>query len=192
MNLLVETAPDYIVVGGEKLKLKTDFQLWVKFILACSKQDQTEIIQVLSDIFEKLPETHLEEFVQKCTKWLYPPEDPNKGGANSESDNRDRRSGNRSGTKAFDFEEDGNIIYCELWQYFPRLMERGISFHEGIELIKILMSNENTNLWHRAFARCGDFSKMTKEQKRYWQKQRAIYSIKLAKNADVDVMCKDF
>ena len=187
MNLLIEAAPDYIVVGGEKLKLKTDFQLWVKFILACSKQNQTEMIQALSNIFEKLPEMHLDEFIQKCIEWLYP-EDSNKGGASSKSDSNDRRNS----PKAFDFEEDGNIIYCELWQYFPHLMERGISFHEGIELIKILMSNENTNLWHRAFARCGDFSKMTKEQKRYWQNQRAIYTIKTGKNADVDVMCKDF
>ena len=39
---------------------------------------------------------------------------------------------------------------------------------------------------HRAFARCGDFSKMSKEQKGvYWQKERAKYAIR-AKQDDID------
>ena len=43
----------------------------------------------------------------------------------------------------------------------------------------------DTMLWHRAFARCGDFSKMSKDQQKYWQQERARWAIKKTQ-ADID------
>lgn len=169
MNLLVNKAPDYITVGGKKLSIKTDFALWISFVISCENNDTDGILKAISDIFEEVPPQQ-DEFISACMEWLFP--DNEKGGKKT------AQKQNAMNRIPFDFEVDGNVIYCELWEYFPHLMERGISFHEGIELIKLLLHNENTMMWHRAFARCGDFSKMDKEQQKYWRQQRAQYRIK--------------
>lgn len=168
MNLLINKAPDYIIVGGEKLSIRTDFSLWVAFIVSCEKSDSDGILAAITNIVGELPPKQ-DEFIQACINWLFP--------KNAESQQSPVQKSIMQQVP-FDFEMDGNVIYCELWEYFPHLMERGISFHEGVELIKILLHNENTIMWHRAFARCGDFSQMNKEQQKYWQKQRALYAVK--------------
>ena len=184
MNLLIEKAPGFITVGGRKIRIDTSFNVWVRFFVAYDKQDEKDMAAILQDIFlDGIPQTNLQETVSACAKWLFP-DDYDKCEGNS--------SENKNGAQAFDFTMDGNIIYCELWEYFPHLMERGITFHEGIQLIKILMSNDNTMLYHRAFARCGDFSKMDKEQKRYWQKERAKWAIAANQSNIDDVLAKAF
>lgn len=177
MNLLISKAPGYIEIGGKKLSIKTDFELWVSFVVSCENNDADGILAAILNIFEELP-TNQEEFIQACINWMFP---------DNEKENKNVTENNNTLFQTpFDFEEDGNVIYCELWEYFPHLMERGISFHEGMELIKLLLHNENTELWHRAFARCGDFSKMDKEQQKYWQKQRAQYRIKKSRISQED------
>lgn len=167
MNLLTEKSPDYIMVGGRKTAIKTDFALWVKFLISCDKGDCFAIAAAVTEIAGEVQANH-GEFITACIKWMFCGEEREK----------DLKKSDTSPRIPFDFDTDGNVIYCELWQYFPELMKKGISFHEGLELIKILLHNENTVLWHRAFARCGDFSKMDKEQQKYWNAQRAIYRIK--------------
>jgi hypothetical protein len=176
MNLLIENAPDFIEVGGKKLTIKTDFNIWVKFLIAIGENNNKMAVDVLNEIFGELP-TDLEmgELVRSIMNWLYQTRDK----ANIKGKNK------TASKTAFDFGIDGNIIFCELWEHFPHLMKQGISFQTGLELIKLLISNENTTMHHRAFARCGDFSKMSKEQKSYWQKERAKYAIG-AKQDDID------
>lgn len=185
MNLLIEKAPDYIVVRGEKIRINTSFDVWVRFFVVCSSDcGESEKINALQNVFvDGIPQTDISETVSQCFKWLLPPDNCKCEGNLSE---------NKNNTQAFDFSMDGSVIYCELWEYFPHLMERGISFHEGMQLIKLLLCNENTMLWHRAFARCGDFSKMDKEQKRYWQKERARWLIRGNQNSIDDVFSKAF
>ena len=168
MNLLIEKAPDYIVVRGKKIKIETSFDVWVRFIVALKQEDEIKIEKAFNDIFGNIPHDNIKEVIQECMNWM-----------SSGDEKKTKESSRTKSTSSapFDFEIDGNVIYCELWEHFPHLMERGITYHEGIELIKLLMHNENTIMWHRAFARCGDFSKMDKERKQYWMKQRAIWVI---------------
>lgn len=84
------------------------------------------------------------------------------------------------------------MIYCELWEHYPNLMQRGISFPEGMELVKLLIANDKTALHHRAFARIGDFSKMDREQKKYWQRERAKYALKMSQKSIDDVFSRGF
>lgn len=167
MNLLTEKSPGYIMVGGRKITINTGFEIWVKLLLACEKNDSVGIFEAITEIYGTVPE-NCEEFVKACIDWMMP---------DKESEKKQQSGSSFSAHIPFDFDTDGSVIYCELWQYFPQLMQKGISFHEGLELIKILLHNEHTVLWHRAFARCGDFSKMDKEQQKYWNSQRAIYRI---------------
>lgn len=174
MNLLIENTPDYIVVRGIKLKIKTDFALWVKFLLAIEESNEDILTDILVEIFGEIPQNIApKELVSAMGSWLFQ--------CNEKADT----GRNNGGKSAFDFNADGNIIFCELWQYFPQLMEKGISFPQGLELIKLLMQNEKTILSHRAFARCGDFSKLSKEQRSYWQKERSKYAIKM-KQEEID------
>lgn len=176
MNLLIETAPDFIEVGGNRLKIKTDFVIWVKFLIGIEQNDDALAVDVLSDIFGEIPvNLDIHELIRAIMEWLYQAQEK----VSIKVDN------NTTSKTAFDFNVDGNIIFCELWEFFPHLMQQGISFQTGLELIKLLISNENTMMYHRAFARCGDFSKMGKEQKIYWQKERAKYAIR-AKQDDID------
>lgn len=166
MNLLIETAPDYIVVRGKKIKINTSFSVWVEFLIMCKSGNEKNAERVLLKIFETIPDEDADSVMLECMKWLFSENESDKGNVEAKT---------TTSSVPFDFEIDGNVIYCELWEYFPHLMERGISYHEGMELIKLLMHNEKTMLWHRAFARTGDFSKMDKEQKNYWQRQKALY-----------------
>lgn len=176
MNLLIENPSDFIEVGGNKLEIKTDFVVWVKFLIAAEQDDKEMTVSVINDIFGKIPtEVDVQELISAINNWLYQAQEK----ANITGEN------NTTSRTAFDFNADGNIIFCELWEYFPHLMQQNISFQAGLELIKLLMSNEKTMMHHRAFARCGDFSKMSKELKMYWQKERAKYAIR-AKQEDVD------
>lgn len=169
MNLLIEKAPGYIVIGGKKERINTSFDIWIKFFIACEKCDGEAMESVIKDIFvDGMPQADIKETAEGCLKWLFPDNKCKNEGGSSE---------NEGGTQAFDFSIDGNVIYCELWEYFPHLMQRGMTFHEGMQAVKLLLCNEDTLLWHRAFARCGDFSKMNKEQKRYWEKERAKYRL---------------
>ena len=52
MNLLFENTPDYIIVGGKKIKIKTDFALWVKFIISCQKNDKEKLYNSICEIFD--------------------------------------------------------------------------------------------------------------------------------------------
>lgn len=163
MNLLTENVPDYITVGDYEFKLKTDFKLWVRYVIASENGDVTELNKALYDIFgnAKIPKKLMEDFIGSIFTWLFPP--------SKEKQNVTKKNKSRT----YDFEADGNIIYSELWQYFPELMSRGLTWHEGMELISLLISNKDTELHHRAFARVGDFSKMSKEEKKYWTQERA-------------------
>lgn len=183
MNLLIEKAPDFITVGGEKIKINTSFNIWVEFFIACNSDNEEKLAEALCKVFvDGIPNTDITETISACLDWLFP------------KDNTKKKAHSKAYTnsKAFDFDMDGNLIYCELWEYFPHLMERGISFHEGMELIALLMSNEKTMLHHRAFARCGDFSKMDKEQKKYWRQERTKWAIPTHKNEIDDVFSKAF
>lgn len=177
MNLLIETTPDYIVVRGKKIKINTSFNVWVEFFIMCKSECQENIEKVMLKIFDIIPEGEADEIIAECMKWLF---------GESKATNKSVTVKTSTTSAPFDFEIDGNVIYCEMWEYFPHLMERGISYHEGMELIKILMHNDKTMLWHRAFARTGDFSKMDKEQKKYWQRQRAIFTIPNATQQSID------
>lgn len=179
MNLLIDTAPNYIVVRGKKININTSFSVWVEFLIACGTGDKEKTKNVMLKIFEKVPNENAEEVITECVRWLFS-ESTSTGTNNKEADK------SPSSPASFDFEIDGNVIYCELWEYFPHLMQRGITYHEGMELIKLLMHNDKTMLWHRAFARTGDFSKMDKEQKKYWQNQRAIFAIPNSSQRNID------
>lgn len=175
MNLLTDNAPDYIEVGGKQYKINTDFVAWVRFLVAIESKEETKVVDALKGVFLTVPNNvNMSDLINAIQNWL------------SLSEERFAASqGNTTSQTAFDFDIDGNIIYCELWEYFPHLMSNGFSFHTGIELIKLLISNDKTMMHHRAFARCGDFSKLSKEQKEYWVKERAKYAIK-AKQEDID------
>lgn len=179
MNLLISNAPDFITVGGNKIKIKTDFVIWVKLLLALERQNKDELAEAFGKIFEEQPTgVSSDELMTAIKEWLFlSGEDTNSGGGETNTANK----------TAFDFGVDGNVIFCELWEYFPHLMERGISFHVGIELIKLLLSNDKTVMYHRAFARCGDFSKLSKEERAYWFRERAKYAIK-ASQQDIDAV----
>lgn len=162
MNLLIDSTPDFITVGGFIYKCDADFKKWVKYIIATESGDADAVNNALHDIFGdiKIPKRLTGEFINAVFAWMFP-----------ESTDNKKTTGQNE--KAYDFEVDGNVIYAELWQYFPNLMQRGISWHEGIELIRLLVNNKNTELHHKAFARVGNFSNMSKDERKYWNEERA-------------------
>lgn len=165
MNLLCEKAPDFLVIGGEKIKIKTDFFVWVKFLTAFETNDVFKLENALVEIFGKAPDIKNFDFILQAMKdWL-----------NLTDENYFK--GGKKGAPCLSFFYDGNLIYAELWKYFPDMMKRGITYHEGTELLNLILCDDKTMLWHRAFARSGDFSKLDKEQKTFWEKERIKYRL---------------
>lgn len=167
MNLLVNSDPEYITVKGIQIPIKTDFELWVSLLIAADNNDLKMLQEAVGGILGGIPSPKYQlDVISAMLAWV--------SGQEKGTDDGEKAS---SGATALDFEIDGSVIYCELWQHFPHLMEKGISYHEGIELIKLLIHDENTMLWHRVFARCGNFSKMTTDERAYWNKERGRYAI---------------
>jgi hypothetical protein len=183
MNLLLDDVPQHIYVGGVQIRIRTDFFLWVRFLTFLDKQKNEKAINALTQILiDEPPQGKPNELIFALKHWA------------DLSLKSEKKPSNHTtkGSVAFDFEEDGNIIYCELWEHFPALMKKGISFHEGIQMISILIGNQDTELHHRAFARCGDFSKLSKDMKKYWQEERAKYAIKMKQEDIDDIFSKAF
>lgn len=100
MSILTEQLPDCIECGGEKIPIKTDFRIWLKFTNMMSGEMNAEkIADILKLVFiHKLPPT-LEIAMQKLVEFYC-------GG--------DERHDNSSGTskkRLYDFEYDANAIY---------------------------------------------------------------------------------
>lgn len=161
MNLLYEHAPEYVVVRGRKIPVRTEFGAWVR--LLCADKPE-EIAAAVDGIFcNALPDDVTgDEVAQAIVGWLL---------CGTEPERAERRGGGRA-KRAYDFREDGNVIFCELWEHFPTLMQKGIDFHTGRELVNMLICTEGTSMHHRAFARCGDFSGLDKERRKYWAAER--------------------
>ena len=165
MNLLCENAPDFLTVGGEKLKINTDFFVWIRFLTAFETNDVLRLENSLVEIFGKIPDTSsFDEIISAMRDWL------------NLTDEKAFKTG-QACVPCLSFCYDGNLIYAELWKYFPDMMKRGLTYQEGIELVNLILCDDKTMLWHRAFARSGDFSQFPKEQKRYWEKERAKYKL---------------
>ena len=77
MNLLVEKAPDYIIVGGDKIKINTSFDIWINFMIHLdNKEDEKALNVLLTEIFiDGCPNTDLTETVKACFVWMFPPDD---------------------------------------------------------------------------------------------------------------------
>lgn len=178
MNLIFDKAPDFITVGGIKITLLTDFQIWVRFILAVESKNSAEVERTFLEIFGGAPNPeYWQEFISGIEEWLSIP-----------LSNANEKGGGRRNKPCFDFEADSTVIYTEFKKYFDIDLQRDkISYHHGLALIECLLSDESTMLWHRAFARCGNFSKMDKKQREFWQKERRKYTLKKSFESQEDL-----
>lgn len=182
MNLLTDKTPDFLIVGGEKINIKTDFFVWVRFLISFEKNDIEAVERSFVEIFGGVPnKSAYADIINAIYEWL------------NLADESYFKSGKKN-AECISFQYDGNVIYAEMWKYFPHMMKKGITYQEGMELINLLLGDEKTNLWHRAYARSGDFSKLDKEQKKYWEKERIKYRLPLKnkqENTD-DILSRAF
>lgn len=169
-NPFIDKPKKYIIIEGEKFAVKTDFELWVRLLIASGRQDADELTAAIIDILNGVPSIDIS---QSLIDWLNQfegkNEPPKKGKAKKKAENK----------QAFDFDYDGAVIFAELWQYYPSLMQRGINYFEGIALIHQIIQKGYTEseLSRRAFARCGDFSKMEQKEREQWLKLRNEYAL---------------
>ena len=54
MNLLIESAPDYITVGGVDYKIKTDFVVWVRFLIAVEEREKSKVEESVKPVVEEI------------------------------------------------------------------------------------------------------------------------------------------
>lgn len=170
-NALVDSPAEYIVIGEEKIKVNTGFIPWMKALISSIRKDEKMMEEALVEIFGEIPKINPEFITVAMVKWM------------TQFDEKIKTKEDKNETEqkdSIDWDKDGSIIFSELWQFYPDLMKRGINFFEGLELINRIVGKgrEQSELSMRVFARCGDFSKMGKDERAAWQKLRRQYAIK--------------
>lgn len=107
MSILTEALPDYIIVGGGKHPIKTDFKVWLEFseLVKDGNFDSKKIIGIFKLLFDDLPPNMLEAL--KAVFEFY-----------AHSDKRSAKSGEKNKKRVFDFEYDADLIYASFMQQY--------------------------------------------------------------------------
>lgn len=158
-----------IKINGNEYVIDTDFRIWLKFqkLIQQLKDNEESFYKLLSFFLEinlDFQINHLDEtFKQVLEFFAY--------------ENNTNKSSGISTEKVFDFEKDEKYIYSAfLQEYNIDLYDIDyLHWHKFKSLLQSL--SDNCQLTKIIQYRSIDISKMDKEQKKFYQKMKEIYSL---------------
>lgn len=108
VNIILDGLPDTFDVGGQSVRINTDFRLWLRLEKAISQSE--EIKEIVSQIFHgKRPDATSDEisdtvlFFYRC------------GEGNTESEECVSKSSNK---RIFDIDYDSALLYSAFWEQY--------------------------------------------------------------------------
>ncbi len=157
--------------------LNIDFVTWARYKIAIKNGSEEERLAAYFSLFAEMPpdiEKALAD-MPLVTAWMIT--------ATKEADEEDEGE-EPTPKEPYCFAHDGAVIWAEMWRHFPLLMQRGVSWHEGVAMINDILSmpTENSQLAFLAYARTGDFSQLSKNQREFWQRARTRHALPMGEN----------
>lgn len=166
MSILTEALPDYIEVRGKRCQINTDFRVWLEFSEIINKdiRETEKLFKMFNLIFDELP-PNLYDGISALMKFY------------SHTPPKAKREEKAINKNYFDFEYDANLIYSAfLQQYKIDLCQVNMHWWTFKALLGSL--SEDTHFMKAVQFRSMDISKIKdKEQKRYYQKMKALYKL---------------
>lgn len=166
MSILTETLPDFVIVRGKKCPIRSDFKAWLEFSEIINKNisEAEKLFKMFKLVFEELPPNMYDGISAMMKFYSYTPTQKK---TNEKSINKNY----------FDFEYDANLIYSAfLQQYKVDLCHVDMHWWTFKALLGGL--SDDTHFIKVVQYRSMDLSKIKdKEQKRYYQKMKALYKL---------------
>lgn len=166
MSILTERLPDYIIAGGRKHPIKTDFKIWLEFseLIKNKGFDSKKIVNIFKLLFDELPPNLLEAL--RAVFEFY-----------AHSDKSDTKSREKNKKRVFDFEYDADLIYASfMQQYKIDLTEASMHWWKFKALFQSL--SEDTQLMEAVKYRSVRLCDIKdKKQRRFYAKMKAAYKL---------------
>lgn len=158
-----------IIINKIEYEIKTDFRIWLKFqeIIENLKEDEESFLKILSFFIEiglDFEINHFDEAFEKVVEFFI---GKNQYGSSTTSKNE----------KVFDFKKDESYVYSAfLQEYRIDLYDiEELHWHKFKSLLHSL--SDNCELTKIIGYRSADTSKMDKEQKKFYNKMKRMYSL---------------
>ena len=171
MNILTETLPLSVSVGGQTYKINTDFRAGIKFELMIQKKEGT-VKEILSLYYtDKLPLDNIDEAIKAIELFYCCGELPNK---------EEKAEAPKKEKQAYSFEEDGSAIFADFWNHYNiDLSQEGLHWWAFRFLLEGLP--EKSEFKQRIYYRTCDLSGVSKTEKKRIMKIRSMIEIKQPK-----------
>ena len=166
MSILTECLPDYLIVGGKKQPIRSDFKTWLKFSVIMSKGELTEkdLVEIFKLVFFDLP-LNIFEALNAIFEFY------------SHDVKSKKNNTNQTEKNSFDFEYDAELIYSAfMQQYDVDLCDSNMHWWKFKSLFGGL--SEDTHFVKVVQYRTMDLSKIKdKAQKKHYLKMKALYKL---------------
>lgn len=165
--------PHSLLVQGEAVEIKTDFRVWINFILDFNSSDELKKFDALKSVFAKniiFTQENTQEIIQQIFLFL----ENAKSFCNEQEKEIDIT---KKQEKAYDYKIDVNYIYSAfMQQYRIDLYSVDLHYYQFIALFDSL--GEQTFFRQIAGFRVRDIRKIKdKEEKKHAQKMKKIFAL---------------
>lgn len=170
MNILLDTLPQAVQIGGTDYHIHTDFRNWIRFELLMvdgKTPFENKVIDFLKLYCSKLPANIEDAFLALVTFY-----------SGADKKNQDKGNGNEhSKSPIYSFEHDSEYIYAAfLGQYGIDLQSTNLHWWQFKALFKSL--NDTNQIVKIMEYRSVNLSKIKdKEQKAFYRKMKALYRL---------------
>jgi hypothetical protein len=168
MNILLL---DGLPEDYEGIPVSADFRNMIQVDLILHDPDTNEVEKTAAALYQLYPE--IPPDIHKAVEglaWFY-----TRGGTPGEG--KDKRA-KKAPRKAFDFEQDANLIYAAFYATYGISLTT-VEFLHWWEFMALFEGLPETTLIHRVmYWRTADLTGMTKAERKYILKMRALFALK--------------
>lgn len=173
MNLLLEKAPESVVIAGKQVPICADFRQSIRFealIQDASVSDEEKLIRGLQLYYQTIPQP-IEEAVEKML-WFY----------QCGQEETEEQGNARKKPPIYSYEHDGGYIYAAFQDQY-QINLQSIEFLHWWEFKSLFMSLKEDNeivkiMGYRAIELP---SSLSKQQREFYQKMKRQYALPLPK-----------
>lgn len=174
--LLIDGLPEEY----EGISLSADFRNMIQADLILHDEKLSDTERIIASLYQIYPE--IPSDIQKAIEgflWFY-----TRGKMDGRENNNSKQ---KNAKKAFDFEQDANLIYSAFYSTY-NISLTTINFLHWWEFMALFEGLPETTLIQKVmYWRTADISKVSKEERKHILKMREIYSLKRAEKENLSV-----
>ncbi len=174
MSMLINKVPESLIISGTEYEINTDFRVWIKYeqLLTSSEEiTSDELLRKIKKLIfkSKIPPAHLDEDTIEQIIWFYRcGKEPQKGGSSKSAD-----------ILSYEY-DDGYICADFKKQYHIDIDEENIHWWKFQAYI-LALPDDSTIVKIMSYRAIEINSKMSSEQKTFYQKMKKHYKLPVKK-----------